>query len=65
MSYDEAKVELVEGVDFYREGAAIVFTQSYHLRRGSCCESGCRHCPYGFKKEAREDESATREQNES
>jgi hypothetical protein len=38
---------LVEGVDFYREGAYVVFTALYHLRRGRCCESGCRHCPYG------------------
>ena len=37
----------VEGEDFYREGAYVVFTASYHLRRGYCCESGCRHCPYG------------------
>jgi hypothetical protein len=38
---------LVEGEDFYREGAYVVFTARYHLRRGRCCESGCRHCPYG------------------
>jgi len=37
---------LVEGEDFYWEGAAMVFTASYHLRRGYCCDSGCRHCPY-------------------
>lgn len=37
---------LVEGEDFYLEGAALVFTARYHLRRGSCCGSGCRHCPY-------------------
>ena len=37
----------VEGEDFYREGACVVFTARYHLRRGYCCESGCRHCPYG------------------
>ena len=37
----------VEGVDFYREGAYVVFTEAYHLRRGYCCESGCRHCPFG------------------
>jgi hypothetical protein len=37
---------LVEGEDFYREGACVVFTARYHLRRGRCCESGCRHCPY-------------------
>ena len=36
----------VEGEDFYREGAYVVFTARYHLRRGYCCESGCRHCPY-------------------
>ena len=38
--------ELVEGEDFYREGAAMVFTAGYLQRRGYCCESGCRHCPY-------------------
>jgi 2-iminoacetate synthase ThiH len=37
---------LVEGEDFYREGAVIVFTARFHLKRGYCCESGCRHCPY-------------------
>lgn len=37
---------LVEGEDYYCEGAAIVFTARYLLRRGYCCESGCRHCPY-------------------
>jgi diphthamide synthase (EF-2-diphthine--ammonia ligase) len=24
-----------------------VFTEVFHLRRGSCCGAGCRHCPYG------------------
>ncbi len=33
--------------DFYVENGCVVFTAAYHLRRGSCCESGCRHCPYG------------------
>ena len=37
---------LVEGEDYYCEGPAIVFTARYLLRRGYCCESGCRHCPY-------------------
>ncbi|MDG2113205.1 MAG: DUF5522 domain-containing protein [Actinomycetota bacterium] len=23
-----------------------VFTAGHHLRRGTCCGSGCRHCPY-------------------
>lgn len=55
---------LVEGVDFYREGAALVFTESFHLRRGYCCESGCRHCPYGFRKEVREGGSEMRGRKE-
>ncbi|MBO0859025.1 MAG: hypothetical protein J2P21_11230 [Chloracidobacterium sp.] len=38
--------EIVEGEDFYREGDFIVFTRLYHLKRGYCCGSGCRHCPY-------------------
>ncbi|HJQ35193.1 MAG TPA: DUF5522 domain-containing protein [Pyrinomonadaceae bacterium] len=42
----EQRPALVEGEDFYREGAYVVFTARYHLRRGYCCESGCRHCPY-------------------
>jgi len=37
--------------DFYWESGLIVFTEKYHLKRGSCCKSGCRHCPYGFKLE--------------
>jgi hypothetical protein len=39
--------QLIEGVDYYLEGSTLVFTALYHLRRGYCCESGCRHCPYG------------------
>jgi uncharacterized protein DUF5522/cysteine-rich CWC protein len=37
---------LVEGEDYYLEGAAMVFTARFLLRRGYCCESGCRHCPF-------------------
>ncbi|HMV50343.1 MAG TPA: DUF5522 domain-containing protein [Blastocatellia bacterium] len=38
--------EPVEGKDFYWENGFVVFTREYHLRRGRCCGSGCRHCPY-------------------
>ena len=24
----------------------FVFTAAYLASRGTCCESGCRHCPY-------------------
>ena len=32
--------------DFYYEGPYLVFTAAYHLKRGYCCHSDCRHCPY-------------------
>jgi hypothetical protein len=38
---------LVAGEDYYFERGLMVFTARYHLRRGYCCERGCRHCPYG------------------
>jgi hypothetical protein len=41
-------VPALEPGDYYIEGANLVFTAAYHLKRGSCCNSGCRHCPYGF-----------------
>ncbi len=37
---------LVEGEDFYVENGLYVFTAQFLLRRGYCCRSGCRHCPY-------------------
>ncbi|MCB0559371.1 MAG: hypothetical protein H6573_17330 [Lewinellaceae bacterium] len=44
---------LKQGIDYYIENGLFVFTEHYLLKRGYCCESGCRHCPYGFKKEER------------
>ncbi|MDB4605165.1 DUF5522 domain-containing protein [Flavobacteriaceae bacterium] len=39
----------VEEGDFYYDPSGYrVFTAQYHLKRGHCCESGCRHCPYGY-----------------
>jgi iron complex transport system substrate-binding protein len=35
-----------EGRDYYSENGAVVFTENYLQRRGYCCGSGCRHCPY-------------------
>ena len=40
------KGQLTEGRDYYIENGAMVFTASYLERRGYCCGSGCRHCPY-------------------
>ncbi len=39
-------VEELQPEDFYMEGPYMVFTAAYHLRRGYCCNSDCRHCPY-------------------
>ena len=38
--------QMQEGRDFYWEGRFMVFTSTYHRRRGYCCGTGCRHCPY-------------------
>jgi hypothetical protein len=45
-----AQKNLVEGVHYYYEGQYIVMTELYHIIRGHCCKSGCRHCAYGFNK---------------
>ncbi len=34
--------------DYYLDGPYLVFTEAYHRKRGFCCQSGCRHCPFGF-----------------
>jgi hypothetical protein len=41
---------LEAGFHYYMEGQYFVFTENYHILRGYCCQSGCRHCPYGFNK---------------
>jgi iron complex transport system substrate-binding protein len=40
------KGSLDENKDYYIENGFLVFTESYLQRRGYCCGSGCRHCPY-------------------
>jgi hypothetical protein len=47
--------KLIESEDFYFENGLMVLTEKYHLKRGYCCKSGCRHCPYGFKSDKLED----------
>jgi hypothetical protein len=32
--------------DYSFENGLSVYTAAYHLKRGSCCGSGCLHCPY-------------------
>lgn len=33
--------------DYYiLKNGYIVFTKAYHLKRGYCCYSNCKNCPY-------------------
>jgi len=41
-------IPIEEGDFYWSEEGYRVFTTQYHLKRGYCCESGCRHCPYGY-----------------
>ncbi len=42
--------EIAEGKDYYMDNGLVVYTEMYHIKRGYCCNSGCRHCAYGFKR---------------
>jgi hypothetical protein len=42
---------LVEGIDYtLNTDGNMVFTKSYHLKRGSCCKSRCLNCPWNYGK---------------
>ncbi|OHU96180.1 DUF5522 domain-containing protein [Pseudoalteromonas byunsanensis] len=36
----------IEGLDYDIENGLLVMNRWAHLKRGSCCGNGCRHCPY-------------------
>lgn len=40
------KFEFEKGKDYYLEDGRIIMTERYLKRRGTCCGSGCRHCPF-------------------
>ncbi|WP_303309903.1 DUF5522 domain-containing protein [Hymenobacter sp. BT730] len=37
---------LQPGDYYFTSEGFMVFTEQYHRRRGTCCGSGCRHCPW-------------------
>lgn len=40
---------LIEGEDFYyNEQGYMVLTEKFHLKKGTCCGNGCKHCPYQY-----------------
>lgn len=43
-------IPLEEGDYYLSKEGYRVFTEKYLLKRGYCCKSGCRHCPYGYDK---------------
>jgi hypothetical protein len=53
-----------EKVDFYMENGYCVFTEQYHLKRGYCCKSGCRHCPWKYKKDLQTPMSSSNSEKE-
>jgi len=45
---DFRNLDKYEKEDYYfNEEGYLVFTRTFLLKRGYCCESGCTHCPYG------------------
>ena len=45
-------IKLKEDEYYYTPEGYIVLTEKFLLKRGWCCNNGCRHCPY--KKEKNE-----------
>lgn len=37
----------------------VVFTEAYHLKRGYCCQSGCKHCPWRNQEAEKKDKKAS------
>ena len=46
-----SKISQLEKDEYYysKEGY-IIFTEKYHLKRGYCCDSNCKHCPFNKRK---------------
>ncbi len=34
---------------YFLPDGRLVFTEQYHIKRGYCCGSGCKHCPFDFE----------------
>lgn len=43
--------DFIEKVHYNMEGGLLVFSELFLIQRGYCCQSACRNCPYGFRKE--------------
>ncbi|MGC4059126.1 MAG: DUF5522 domain-containing protein [Chitinophagaceae bacterium] len=47
---------------YFLPDGRMVFTEKYHLKRGYCCGSGCRHCPFDFESVPEPKRSALQQQ---
>ena len=52
MTEENQLPEIEPGDVYFDRDGNMVFTRRYHQRRGYCCKSGCRHCPWGYVKKA-------------
>lgn len=59
---EKPQERLVEGEDYVIEPGTglMVLTAAYLAKRGYCCESGCRNCPYGFESGAERGKDKTK-----
>jgi len=49
--FENSRRKPLEKEDYYMSPLGyVVFTEKYHLKRGYCCKSGCKHCPFGYDK---------------
>ena len=56
---------MIEGVDFYfNEDGFMVFTETYHRKRGYCCKNKCKHCPWNYGKYIPDQPEDNKEQEE-
>ncbi len=54
MSGFSEKSQLTENDYYLSPEGYIIFTENYHRKRGYCCKSGCKHCPFGYNKKTGE-----------
>ena len=46
MKFNNRLLKLEKDDYYYSNEGYIVFTEKYHLKRGHCCDSNCKHCPF-------------------
>ena len=46
LHYKEFLKPKLQPNDFYWVNGKMVMTENYHIKRGSCCGNGCKHCPF-------------------